>query len=240
MRTISRTKKLAAAGTLVLVGFGAGATAMVVSSASAEDPTASPSATPDGTTDGTTDGAPGDRRGGGSGETPLTGTTLTKVTAAVEAEYPGATIERAETDNGGVYEAHITTTDGDRLTVLVGKDFTVTGTEQHDGRGRGGDGGHGRGGKAPLTGTALSQVTKAVEAKYPGATIGRTHAEGTGYEAHVTTADGERLEVQLDASFAVTGSAADTGRGPGGKGPRGEKPADDPSAPSTPSDGATS
>jgi len=62
-------------------------------------------------------------------EQPLTGDTKTKVEAAVLAAYPGATIERSETDGGGVYEAHITTTDGDELTVAVGEDFAVTGTE---------------------------------------------------------------------------------------------------------------
>ena len=35
-------------------------------------------------------------------EQPLTGDTKTKVEAAVLAAYPGATIERSETDNGGV------------------------------------------------------------------------------------------------------------------------------------------
>src|SRR4051794_41746953 len=64
-----------------------------------------------------------------AGAQPLTGDTKTKVEAAVLAAYPGATIERSETDNGGVYEAHITTTSGDELTVLVGEDFTVTGTQ---------------------------------------------------------------------------------------------------------------
>ena len=61
----------------------------------------------------------------------LTGETATQVTDAVLAEYPDATIERAETDSGGVYEAHIVTTDDERLTVLVDEDFAVTGTEEH-------------------------------------------------------------------------------------------------------------
>ena len=56
------------------------------------------------------------------------------------AEYPGATIERTETDAGGVYESHIVTADGERLTVLVDEDFAVTGTET------GGRGGRGPGG----------------------------------------------------------------------------------------------
>ena len=62
----------------------------------------------------------------------LTGETATRVTEAVLAEYPDATIERVETDSGGVYEAHIVTTDDERLTVLVDEDFEVTGTESHD------------------------------------------------------------------------------------------------------------
>ena len=62
----------------------------------------------------------------------LTGDTAEQVTDAVLAEYPGATIERVETDSGGVYEAHIVTTDDERLTVLVDEDFEVTGTESHD------------------------------------------------------------------------------------------------------------
>jgi hypothetical protein len=63
----------------------------------------------------------------------LTGDTATQVTEAVLAEYPDATIERVETDSGGVYEAHIVTTDDERLTVLVDENFEVTGTDSHGG-----------------------------------------------------------------------------------------------------------
>jgi hypothetical protein len=59
----------------------------------------------------------------------LTGDTASKVRAAALAKYPGATVLRVETDSDGVYEAHITTTSGQRVTVEVGKDFTVTGLE---------------------------------------------------------------------------------------------------------------
>ena len=51
------------------------------------------------------------------------------MTEAVLAEYPDATIERVETDSDGVYEAHIVTTDDERLTVEVDEDFAITGTE---------------------------------------------------------------------------------------------------------------
>ena len=85
-------------------------------------------------------GGPGHGHHGGNGdpsqpqredEELLTGATATRVTEAVLAEYPDAEIERVETDSGGVYEAHIVTTDDERLTVLVDEDFAVTGTEEH-------------------------------------------------------------------------------------------------------------
>lgn len=66
-----------------------------------------------------------------SDETLLTGADADKVTAAALAQYPGATIDRVETDSDGVYEAHLTTSDGQKLTVQVGADFTITGTETH-------------------------------------------------------------------------------------------------------------
>ncbi|RBY74402.1 hypothetical protein DQ238_22085 [Geodermatophilus sp. TF02-6] len=81
----------------------------------------------------------------------LTGDTKTEVEAAVLAAYPGATIERTETDSGGVYESHIVTADGERIIVLVGADFTVTGT---DSGGPGGGGGPRGGSSAEESGAA--------------------------------------------------------------------------------------
>lgn len=65
----------------------------------------------------------------------LTGDTADSVRAAALAEYPGATIQRIETDSDGVYEAHLVTADGERVTVEVGEDFAVTGTESAPGGG---------------------------------------------------------------------------------------------------------
>jgi hypothetical protein len=64
----------------------------------------------------------------------LSGDTASKVRAAALARYPGATVLRVETDSDGVYEAHLTTTDGRRVTVEVDKAFKATGEESGPGR----------------------------------------------------------------------------------------------------------
>jgi hypothetical protein len=75
-----------------------------------------------------------------SDETLLTGDRAAKVKAAVLAKYPKATIQRLETDSDGVYEAHILS-GGVPMTVKVGSNFAVTGTQTG---GRGCAGGPGR------------------------------------------------------------------------------------------------
>jgi hypothetical protein len=76
----------------------------------------------------------------GPGETLLTGTEAERVTAAALAAVPDGTILRVETDSAGSpYEAHVKKADGTVVTVKVGSDFSVTGTE--DGFGAGGPGG---------------------------------------------------------------------------------------------------
>jgi uncharacterized membrane protein YkoI len=68
-------------------------------------------------------------------ETLLTGDTAAKVKAAALAKYPGATIQRVETDSDGVYEAHLVTKDGTPVTVELDKSYEVTGTEAMGGHG---------------------------------------------------------------------------------------------------------
>lgn len=120
---LNRTKKVVAAGALLLAGFGGGAAMAVGGSASAAT----------GTTGTSTPSASAGH--GHAGETPLSGTTAAKVKAAALASYPGATIDRLETDSDGVYEAHVTTKAGDDVIVQVGKAFTVTGTQTGGGHG---------------------------------------------------------------------------------------------------------
>jgi len=60
-------------------------------------------------------------------ETLLTGDTAAKVRAAALAKVSGGTIDRVETDADGhaAYEAHMTRSDGSRVTVYVNKAFEV-------------------------------------------------------------------------------------------------------------------
>ena len=64
-------------------------------------------------------------------ETLLTGDTAAKVREAALAKVSGGTIERVETDADGnaAYEAHMTRSDGSRVTVYVNKSFEVVGTK---------------------------------------------------------------------------------------------------------------
>jgi hypothetical protein len=71
-----------------------------------------------------------------------------------------------------------------------------------------------------LTGDTKASVEKAVLAKYPDATIERTETDSDGvYESHIVTAAGDHVIVQVDKSFAVTGTQ--TGGRPGGGGHHG-------------------
>jgi hypothetical protein len=64
-------------------------------------------------------------------ETLLTGNALARVRAAALAKVSGGTIERVETDADGnaTYEAHMTRSDGSRVTVYVDKSFQVVGVK---------------------------------------------------------------------------------------------------------------
>ena len=72
-----------------------------------------------------------------------------------------------------------------------------------------------------LTGDTKTKVEEAVLAKYPDATIERTETDSDGvYESHIVTSDGQHVIVQVDDSFAVTGTQ--TGNGGGHRGGDGD------------------
>jgi hypothetical protein len=132
-RSWARSAALVSGG-LIAGGILAG----TITANAADDETTSPSSSTS-QEDGRHGGHGGGHTGNGDPSQPqrddeelLTGDTATQVTDAVLEEYPDATIERVETDSDGVYEAHIVTTDDERLTVELDEDFAITGTESHD------------------------------------------------------------------------------------------------------------
>jgi uncharacterized membrane protein YkoI len=106
--------------------------ASVVGSAQAQTGSSSSSSSTTAPTDSGT--APDPSQGGhtanGITETVLTGDTATKVTAAAQAAVPGGTIDRVENDaEGATYEAHMTKSDGSKVTVKINADFSVSSIE---------------------------------------------------------------------------------------------------------------
>ena len=162
-------------------------------------------------------------------ETPLDGDVAAQVTAAAQAAVPDGTIDRVETDNDGVYEAHVTKADGTHVIVQIGADYSVTATIDQPQGGPGGPGGRGGpgAGETPLTGDTAASVTAAAQAAIPDGTVDRveTDSDGSPYEAHVTKADGTHVVVKIDESFAVTATEDMPAGGPQGGHQHGPPPA---------------
>jgi hypothetical protein len=84
------------------------------------------------------------------------------------------------------------------VTASAADDDARSSTSREDSRGAG---------EEPLTGDTATQVEEAVLAEYPDADIERLETDADGvYEAHLVTADGEELTVELDEEFAITGT----------------------------------
>jgi uncharacterized membrane protein YkoI len=185
----------AAMAVAAIAALGLGGSALANAATQSATPTATPTAQ---------DSRPGGERG--PGESALTGATADKVKAAALAKVPG-TVLRVETDNGGVYEAHIRKADGTEVEVKVDKGFNVTATETHADRGHDGDGRHdgGPGGdEKALTGDTADKVKAAALAKVPGTVLRVETDDGGVYEAHIRKTDGTEVEVKVDKSFNVT------------------------------------
>ena len=144
--TPSRSRRNIAAIALVAAGAaGGGVLASTLAANAADSPAVTPAAGPPAA--GTpaagspAAGTADESRSRRPDEHLLTGTDAQQATAAALAAYPGAGIQRVETDSDGVFEAHLVTADGQRLIVGMDKDFVVTGSDTH----AGGPGVHGRG-----------------------------------------------------------------------------------------------
>jgi hypothetical protein len=129
-RKIPRTLVLGA----VALGIGAGSYGVAAAATGSGSPATTPTTTvPSIAPPARSGGFPGGQGWGGqrSGETPLTGDALAKVTAIAKEKVPGGTVVRVETDADGraAYEAHMTDGSGAPVTVYVDKDFQYVSTE---------------------------------------------------------------------------------------------------------------
>jgi hypothetical protein len=98
------------------------ASAQTDSSSSSSSSTAAPAAAPD--------PSQGGHTANGITEELLTGDAASQVTAAARGAVPDATVDRVETDaEGATYEAHMTKSDGTKVTVKVNADYSVAGVE---------------------------------------------------------------------------------------------------------------
>jgi hypothetical protein len=134
MNTIHKAFAGAALVGTALVGGAIGAS-MVGTASAQEGDTSTTTVIEDQTADAPErDGAPaGPHSADGITEEELTGDTADKVTAAAEAAVEGGTVERVETDaEGAAYEAHVTTAEGERVTVKLDESFAVTSVDEGD------------------------------------------------------------------------------------------------------------
>jgi len=114
------------AGLVTAGAIGAGAVALT--SPAWADPSTDPSASASDPSHPASDRpAHGGQR---SDETLLTGADADKAKAAAIAAVPGGTVDRVETDaDGAAYEAHMTKSDGTKVTVKFDSNFNVTSVE---------------------------------------------------------------------------------------------------------------
>ena len=141
-----RSVALLSAG--LLVG-GAAAGALVVSAANAATGDASLTASSSSSGSSATPGASDDSSTPVRGdEKAVSADVAAKLKAAALKAVPGGTVVRVETDAGDAeYEAHMTKSDGTRVTVKFDKNYAVTGVEEGMGKGDPQDGGHGHDGQ---------------------------------------------------------------------------------------------
>jgi hypothetical protein len=127
-------------GLLAAGGIGGAVLAGTLSASAASDsPTSSAQASAYGSATGAPSGAPADARGANpvrSDEKSVSSDVAAKLKAAAVKAVPGGTVYRVETDAGdGTYEAHMTKSDGSRVTVKFDKNLTVTKVEEGMGAG---------------------------------------------------------------------------------------------------------
>ena len=127
---MNRTRKAIVGAAMLGITITGGSAALLAGTASAQTASSSSTATAPATAPALPDPSKGGHTANGITETLLTGDTATRVSAAGQAAVPGATIDRVENDaEGATYEAHMTKSDGSKVTVKINADFSVASVE---------------------------------------------------------------------------------------------------------------
>lgn len=226
-------KKLIGASALLATGLLAGGMFSVTTAANAADTNSTSSSASTAATPPSFGGDQGNR----TPEAAVSADVLAKLTSAVEAELPGATVIRGEVDSdGAAYEAHVKKADGSFATVKFDANYKVTGVEADHGP-KGGPMGGPAGGpmgdpfsatsvrpdESLATGATADKLTAAAKAEVADATVIRAEvdADGSAYEVHMKKADGSVVTVKFDSDLKVTGVEDGFGKGGPASGPRG-------------------
>jgi len=152
-------------------------------------------------------GAPSGDRSHGSNDTPVTGTELSKVKAAVKAKDSAVTVTEVRKDPDGSYDV-FGTKSGSPVMLEVSKDLKSITTGAGRGPGGQGHGGQGRGmNDTPVTGTELSKVKAAVKAQDSAVTVTVVRKDPDGSYDVFGTKSGSpvTLEVSKDLKTITTG-----------------------------------
>ena len=164
--------------------------------------------------------------------TAVTGSTLTKVTAAVKAKDSAVTVKQVMKDPDGSYDV-MGTKAGKPVMLEVSKDLATV-TERTGGPGGpGGRGGPGGPSDAPVTGSELAKVTAAVKAKDPAVTVQHVRKDPDGSYDVMGTKAGKpvMLEVSKDLATVTERTGPPGGGMRGGPGPGPGKGGPPPAAP---------
>ena len=154
-------------------------------------------------------------RGGGNGETPVTGSKATQLKAAALKQVPGATVDRVTTDtdySGAAYEVHVTKSDGTEVEVLFDTNLKYV-TSQTDTGHHGHGGGGGGNGETAVTGANATTLRAAALKQVPGATVEEvtTDSGDAAFEVHLKKADGTEVTAKFDKNLTFV--STEDGRG---------------------------
>jgi hypothetical protein len=154
-----------------------------------------------------------DASGNANNDTPVTGTELTKVTAAVKAKDSAVAVTSVRMDPDGSYDV-FGTKSGANLMLEVSKDLNSI-TTNTGGGGHNGGGHHGGGGSndTPVTGTELTKVTSAVKAKDSAVAVTSVRMDPDGSYDVFGTKSGANvmLEVSKDLKSITTNAGGQHG-----------------------------